>query len=210
MLTIYTIVGSVSNEASVFIRPTKSLPISLLSFTASKEGEDVLVKWATSSELNNAEMIVERSEDGTRFEALGSVEGNGTTALEHSYQYTDMVSNLTGTVFYRLRSIDNNGANSLSQVIAINLEGNSLSSAMSVFPNPFVSEIKVNVNSDKEKSGNIVISNIAGQPVYRHAVTLQNGQNILVISNLGGLKPGVYVINLVTEEGRSVLKIVKN
>jgi uncharacterized repeat protein (TIGR01451 family) len=205
-----SILGSITNEASVLIAPTKSLPISLLSFSATKSGDDALLRWSTSSELNNDYMEVQRSVDGVNFTTLSSIKGNGTTTIVHSYEYSDPINNLSGIIYYRLRDVDVNGRGSYSQVIALRLDGTSTSASFSVFPNPFASDIKLNVNSTKEMKGNVVVNNIAGQQVFTQSVQIQNGQNIIVLNNLGGLRPGIYIINFITEEGRIAQKIVKN
>lgn len=205
-----SILGSIVNEASVLIAPTKSLPVSLLSFTATKSGNDALLRWSTSSELNNDYMEVQRSTDGVNFITVSSVPGNGTTAIVHSYEYNDDISGLSGIIYYRLADVDNNGRISYSQIIPLRLDGSTTSSSFSVYPNPFASDVKLNVTSTKQTIGSVVINNIAGQQVLEQSVTIQDGQNVIVLNNLGALRPGIYIISFITADGRITQKIIKN
>ncbi len=194
-----------------FTNPVQNaLPIVLSSFTASKQDNYALLQWTTESELNNDYMEVERSTDGVHFITVGSVAGNGTTSLEHNYQFQDPLNGLSGVVYYRLRDVDMDGNGTLSKIIALRLDGSALSASFSAYPNPFVSDVKLNVTTTKEGKANIVISNIAGQRVATQSVSLQNGENIIVVQNLSALKPGMYIVDFITEDGKFVQKILKN
>jgi hypothetical protein len=194
-----------------FTAPVQSgLPITLSAFTVNKSGNDAILKWTTESELNNDYMLVERSSDGVNFTNVATIQGNGTTELQHNYQYADPINGLTGVVYYRLRDVDLDGKGNNSKVIALRLDGSVMSASLSVYPNPFVSNVKLSVNASKEGRANVVISNIAGQQVANESVLLQNGQNIIVLQNLSALTPGIYAIDFTTQEGRFSQKIIKN
>jgi hypothetical protein len=98
----------------------------------------------------------------------------------------------------------------LSEIIALRLDGSAISGSLTVYPNPFVSNIKLNINSSRQTQGSVVVNNIAGQPVYIQSVSVLNGQNTIVLNNLSGLKPGIYIVNFITEDGKIAEKIIKN
>jgi uncharacterized repeat protein (TIGR01451 family) len=200
--------ANIVNQSTVVI--STALPVKLGNFTAVKSGSNALLNWTTLSELDNDHFNIERSTDGVNFEKMGTVNGSGTTALSHNYDYTDPLTGLSGIIYYRLEDVDLMGYSTYSNVIALRLDGSALSVSFSIYPNPFVSNIKISVNSTKETTGNVIVNNIAGQQVYTQAVTLQNGQNTIIVNNLGGLRPGMYIINFITEDGRIAQKIIKN
>ena len=69
---------------------TSPLPVELLSFTAMpEENNRVRCDWVTASEINNDFFTVERSKDGVTFEALGIVDGSGTTSAVSEYYFYD-------------------------------------------------------------------------------------------------------------------------
>jgi hypothetical protein len=51
---------------------------------------------------------------------------------------------------------------------------------------------------------------MAGQLLISRKMNVQNGENILVIKDLQSLKPGVLVMEIVTDEERIVQKMIKN
>ena len=196
------------NQSTAVI--STSLPVTLGSFTVVKSGDDALLHWTTLTETNNEYFNLQRSSDGENFTTIGKVEGSGTTALTHSYSYTDPLNGLTGVVYYRLENVDELGNGLYSEVIALRLDGSVLEGSFTVYPNPFTSNIKLNINSAKDEQGSLVVSNIAGQPVYKQAVSVLSGQNTVVINNLEGLKAGIYIVNYITADGKIAEKIIKN
>ncbi len=119
--------GGATNCSSAFAM----LPVELLHFSASPSGSDVLLQWATASELNNAGFQVERSSDGMRFEAIAEVEGMGTTQQLTRYEALDRAP-LPGLSFYRLRQTDHDGTTALSEVVAVEFKA----SEFVAYPNP--------------------------------------------------------------------------
>ncbi|MBK7966284.1 MAG: hypothetical protein IPK10_14025 [Bacteroidetes bacterium] len=65
------------------------LPVEWLSFDAKPISSNVLLQWRTASENGNDYFNVERSRDGSSFETIGQVPGNGSTSSISSYTFTD-------------------------------------------------------------------------------------------------------------------------
>ena len=110
---------------------SKQLPVSLVSFTAINQENKVHLSWNTASELNTNHFIIQRSADGTNYSNIGTVQAKGIGA--ESYQFSD-ASIINGTNYYRLQSIDKNGAISYSKVVNVQFT-NSLN-RFTVYPNP--------------------------------------------------------------------------
>ena len=88
------------------------LPVELSSFVSIVHGNDVSLKWATTTEINNSQFNIERSEVSNgvsdNWYSIGTVQGNGNSNTPIDYSYTD--NNLTsGKYNYRLKQIDFNG-----------------------------------------------------------------------------------------------------
>jgi|GEM_PF-1959046 len=60
------------------------LPISLTSFTASEKNNTAILKWTTSSELNNKGYNIQHSIDGISFTNIGFIFGKGNSTLNTS------------------------------------------------------------------------------------------------------------------------------
>ncbi len=93
-----------------------TLPVEYLRFSARVEGSTVKLEWITASEVNNDYFIVERSDDGQRFDRVGLVDGHGTTSEKQSYVFTDHPGG--PLAYYRLRQVDFDGRHHLSDIVA--------------------------------------------------------------------------------------------
>ncbi|MCK6650293.1 MAG: DUF2341 domain-containing protein, partial [Bacteroidia bacterium] len=93
------------------------LPIELLSFTAQYVGENVKLRWETSSEHNNDYFTIERSADGTNFSDIGTVNGAGNSSVHQNYQFIDH-DPYEAITYYRLKQTDFDGAFSRSHIVA--------------------------------------------------------------------------------------------
>jgi len=94
------------------------LPIELVAFAGACEGAEVVLRWNTASELNNDHFTIERSVDGQRWAALGTVLGAGTTQQSSYYAYTDREV-LDPLVYYRLQQTDRDGTSTTSDMVAV-------------------------------------------------------------------------------------------
>ncbi len=94
------------------------LPIELLHFTASSNDSEVLLSWATASEINNDFFTLERSADMRSVEIIGHVQGAGNSNQTLTYQFTDPHP-LTGINYYRLKQTDFDGSYEYSDWTAV-------------------------------------------------------------------------------------------
>lgn len=93
------------------------LPITLSSFTAYSAQNQIFVQWDTESESGAISYNVERASDALNFESIGTVKATGSPATTAHYQFTD-ASALPGTNYYRLRQINSDGSETISEVIS--------------------------------------------------------------------------------------------
>jgi len=94
------------------------LPIELLSFTGHTLNENNVLEWNTAHESNNDYFTLERSENGSNFIAIGTIEGAGSCNIVKHYNYLDE-NPFTGINYYRLKQTDFDGTSSLSNIIAL-------------------------------------------------------------------------------------------
>ena len=99
-------------------------------FTAMLNNTKADLKWTTASENNLSHFILEKSTDGKDFKAACVVFAYGNTSELMNYNFSDKNINLSqaGVIYYRLRSVDNNGKTELSEtkIIRVGKQTNNL------------------------------------------------------------------------------------
>ena len=200
---------TLTNQSTAIISPANSLPVTLLTFNATKSNNTAQLTWETTYEKDNNHFDIQRSTDGVNFIKVGTVAGNETSTLTHNYDYADDVTGLSGIVYYRLKDVDDDGAFGYSKIVPLRLDGSSMTASFSAYPNPFSSNIKLLITSVSTKNANVNLLNTAGQRIANQLVQLQSGQNVVVLQNLSTLQPGIYVVELITEDGKNYQKVVK-
>ncbi|MEJ2194590.1 MAG: right-handed parallel beta-helix repeat-containing protein [Ignavibacteriaceae bacterium] len=134
------------------------VPVELISFTAAANKEGfVVLKWSTSSELNNHLFEIERAFSPTtkkQWIRIGFIEGNGTTTEQTNYSYIDKAVK-TGTYYYRLKQIDFSGQFKYNNKVKVDVYGPLTFDLQQNYPNPFNPSTKMiySINT----SGNVKI-----------------------------------------------------
>ena len=161
-------------------------PVTWLSFNAKMKADSVLLNWSTASELNNARYEIQRSADGNSFTTIGTMNGNGTSSLQHDYAFTDKQP-LNGVSYYRIKQVDLDGRFTYSVVIAIRFGGGS--SYTAVYPNPAKDLLHLQFGG-KEKTVTVNIFDAAGK-----LIESQRKENQPVIDiNISKLASGIYYL----------------
>lgn len=188
---------------------TTLLPIKLGSFTVTKQGSNAMLNWTTESELNTDHFEIERSYDGINFVSVGSKTAAGTSFSSIAYNHADPINVASGIIYYRLKTVDIDFNVSYSKIIPLRLSGGIVKN-FTVYPNPFTSDLKIELNTEKEADVTVRISNAMGQTVVNRTAQLQKGTNVIVLtSELSTLKAGMYIVEVISEDGKQAQKIIK-
>ncbi|GAB2831386.1 T9SS type A sorting domain-containing protein [Ferruginibacter profundus] len=208
----YSAVNDLFTDMSTAVIGPLGAPLSvkLVSFNAILSGNRSLLDWVTESELNNDHFDVERSEDGIHFTTIGTVKGNGTSATIHNYSFTDNLLSGAAVVYYRLKVVDNNNKSSYSKIVLVRQNGVFSASAITVYPNPFVTDVKVFIKSTKTVTALLRIIAANGAEVAVKKVTVEGGNNIIVMNDMASLPRGAYIIEVVAESDKFSKTIFKN
>jgi len=112
------------------------VPVELISFNATILDGKVRLDWYTASEINNAGFKIERSNDGSNYEEIFFIGGNGTTTNRNVYSYLDK-SVRSGVYYYRLKQIDFDGSFEYLNIIAVDMGTPQEFLLEQNYPNPF-------------------------------------------------------------------------
>lgn len=186
-----------------------TLPVTLGDFNVVRQGSNAVLNWTTLTESNTDHFEIERSSDGVNFSVAGT-KGSGTNSVViKNYQYIDPINQNSGMIYYRLRTVDKDGHGVYSKVITLRI-ASGLVKDYSVFPNPFTTSLTLQISAEKATSVTVRISNALGQPVVNRRIALNQGENTVVLqSELQNLKPGMHLMEIVSDDGKISQKIIK-
>ncbi|MCA6364469.1 MAG: T9SS type A sorting domain-containing protein [Bacteroidetes bacterium] len=176
------------------------LPVELNYFTAvcDVNGNAQLV-WETATETNNHYFTLERSDDGSRFYTLATLNGAGNSSSPSHYSFTDQ-SEHPAVVYYRLRQTDYNGASALFPVRVFNREScMDQANEVSVFPNPALHRLVLQWNNEEESPYTIEVRDLLGRVMLTQYFTPQT-VSALVVLQIDDLPQGTYIVSLYDEE----------
>lgn len=191
--------GSTNNQNDNTCDFNNPIPVELVAFTSSADGNDVVLNWATSSETNNAGFEVQHRVEGGPYEVLGFVEGHGTTTEEQTYSYRAEGLDV-GIHTFRLKQIDFDGAFELSQEVevAVGVVGTHVLSE--VYPNPFNPQAQFTLAVGSHQSVSITVYDVVGRQVATlHDGILEANEPYQFTIDGSGLASGAYFIRIVGE-----------
>ena len=183
-----------------------AVPVELVAFDAQVDGDHVVLNWETSSETNNAGFEVQMMQ-GEDWQALGFVEGNGTTTETQTYSYTAEGMDV-GIHSFRLKQIDFDGAFEYSPEVEATIEVVGTHQLSNAYPNPFNPQSQFNLAVARDQRVTAELYNVLGQRV----ATLFNGTieaNSTQIVRIDGsaLASGAYIVRIAGETFSDALRV---
>jgi len=186
-----------SDHIPVFASFTFStpVPVELVSFSGTRVNGGIELNWQTATETNNYGFDVERSASGDDWTRAGFVEGHNTTTLPQFYGFVDRNAS-SGTRYYRLKQIDNDGTSSFSKVIEISENLPSGFKLEKNYPNPFNPSTKISFELPASGHVTLRVYDVTGNEVALLTNgTLEAGRHVVEFSP-SGLAAGNYVYRL--------------
>jgi hypothetical protein len=170
-----------------------TLPVKLISFSASLQNKNAILLWQTTNEQNVAKYNLQRSLDGNDFITIGSVHSTGHSDAAKNYSYTDnTITNITADkIYYRLQMVDIDGKVTYSKIEIVK-QGTVLS--ISIAPNPARDYITV---SSQDNIKVISIINTRGQILKTISLTGITNQQKMDVKEIPA---GNYFIKAVGEK----------
>jgi len=188
-----------------------ALPIHLSSFSANKYSEkSSKLNWKTSSEINSDYFGIERSQDGNNWETIGKVTAAGNSNSEMAYEFIDdnlpLIRTKEQVFYYRLRMTDLDGLYKYSDIRGVNF-GKSYNGFVTIYPNPTVEHINVDLSGMDLDGGTIDLSvySMSGQMMIKKNI-IGNGIELIDVTQLPA-----STYNVVVKQGDKLFqqKIIK-
>lgn len=180
-----------------------TLPVTLLSLSATpQDNSKVIVKWSTSSEINNKGFEVQRSLDGrNNWQTIAFVQGAGDSYSVKNYSYTD--GNLVARrYFYQLKQVDIDGRYKYSMVVSANLSTRDGYSLEQNFPNPTGGSQYTTIRFTLPRRTNVTLSlyDLNGRLIQTLATGNRDAGTHAIPFDPSKLSTGLYYYKLQTED----------
>ena len=174
-----------------------ALPVSWLSFSGTKNGNNIILTWATASESNNKGFYVERKSDSkNNFETIGFVASkNINNSSISTYNYIDSEANNNETNYYRLRQVDANGKIDYSKTISISPINKYNNSEIKIYPNPVLDDAIIEIIG-VEGEAKLEITDMSGRSIKVWNINCYNGINYISLDDADKLNTGMYILKL--------------
>ena len=197
--SVFTIAFSVVNSPA--------LPVRLTAFAAvAQSTAAVLLRWATATEENNREFVVQRSLNGREFTAIGTVAGRGNTTTPQAYTFTDKeLPTRQALLYYRLQQMDTDGTATFSPVRTVNPKTEPGKVALYIMaPDQPGLALRYQFTGPMLGSEQVEVYSIMGQRLGKSRLAADGTGSIPV----EGLAAGTYVLHLVSESGHYASRFV--
>jgi hypothetical protein len=166
------------------------IPVTLISFSATRSNGVTKINWSTVSEHNVSRFVVERSDNGSSFNGIGQSAARNSGNVEN-YALNDPAA-INNVAYYRLRSIDIDGREKLSKVVAV---VETSAGQIKLLSNPAHDHLVIAAGKTVNGNYNYEISNMQGQLVQQGRLQIENGGQYDIL-----LKPavnsGAYVLRM--------------
>lgn len=177
------------------------LPVTLLSFTATPEGDRVQLAWSTTSEQDADHFIVERSANLTEYVTVGKVTAKGTTNTRQYYGLTDVNPSL-GNNYYRLKQIDHNGTAYSFKLVSAVVTTDDIIAV--VYPNPSHPG-RIHLRLWNADDATVRLLTLAGQFIDSQLEWISGEVNLIP---LHPLPTGTYLVEVQTQGQKRVSKVI--
>ncbi|MEO8763367.1 MAG: T9SS type A sorting domain-containing protein [Ginsengibacter sp.] len=185
------------NDYTLIVTDCGALPVTLTSFNGRYSNGASVLDWQTSQEFNTDYFELLKSADGKSFSPVAKIKSAGFSNLKRNYSYQDNTPNTGKYVYYRLKQVDINGKYTFSTIVKLALGSNA---TVSVYPNPFNSDFTITFSATKTAMATLKLHSSTGQLVFSKIVSVNKGNNSILVNNLPSIIPGIYYMTVSNEE----------
>jgi len=172
------------------------LPVELTSFSAIINDGNVLLNWATATEVDNYGFDIERKVLESRlWEKIGFIVGHGNSNSSNNYRFIDE-NIIAGECFYRLKQIDINGDYEYSDEIEVFVQAPTKFNLEQNYPNPFNPSTKINYSIPTNANVKLFVSNILGENIALLVDEFKEAGKYSVEFKAENLSSGIYFYQL--------------
>ncbi len=184
-----------------------ALPLVLSQFYAQKQTSKVVLQWQTASEEGVKQFVIERSNDGKSFKAIGTVAAAGNSAISQKYAFADQSPFMSASNYYRLLMQDADGSFKYSKTLNIRFDGQ-LSTDMKVYPTNLRDILQVQLPDGMNGNIAIQIFDMNGRVIRRNNIA-GDGHALNTTVDVSTLVKGIYIIKASAGNNTAISRFTK-
>lgn len=182
------------------------LPINVIDFNAHPVNKEVLVQWSALNKEEGGYFEIQRSNNGTDFETMYNLPCRIGGDIQ-KFNWLDQ-NPKPGANYYRLKTTSPTGSVTFSEIIKINFSKPKKPEIL-VGPNPFKSELSFTIKLDEVEKISYHIMDMNLKILISQYGIGKKGENIYSIGDLSRLPAGMYMLQVVSEQGTFNKKLLK-
>ena len=180
------------------------LPVKFLSINSQCKNGGTSLTWKVAEQNDLKKFDIEKSDNGSKWDVIKSVNVSGNNSIDNSYSYQDNANGSSS--IYRIVAYDINGAKILSNAVKPSCSFNN--TTFLIYPNPVKGTTTVSVATDKAVVIEIILYDNKGAIVKKYEANLLPGNNSLPV-DMQGLSNGAYTLHAIWGNNVKVNKVVK-
>lgn len=169
-----------------------TLAVDLLGFSGKRNNGTNTLELELTGSNDVKSVMLQKSTDGERFTDAAAMRLASSLNGNNSYVFEDRSVN-PGNTFYRARVIENDGSETLSQIVKISDDWKGRN--LQVYPNPAKENVTIRWSNDTGRPVEIRMIDAAGK-VALSKKTLDNSMNV----PLTNMSKGVYMVQVIGEK----------
>ncbi len=174
------------------------LAVHLVDLTAALQNNKTVLNWKASEDGTGGYYIIQRSADAIHFADISGRINAGQASAVKAYTGYDALP-LKGYNYYRIKIVNADGSVNYSGIKAVNNNSaDAIAYAVNIYPNPTHGLLNVILqnNSGSDKVIGITVTDVAGRKILNENKTVSGSLSLSFT-----LKPGTYIVNLLSKDG---------
>jgi hypothetical protein len=177
------------------------LPVELIAFDAKRVADkEISLNWSAISDAKASYFSVEKSTNAKDFTEIGEVKIKKSENIEY-YSLDDY--NFNQTSYYRLKSIDNNGSYSYSDLRVVPRENN----FVNVFRNA-AGELELKATMENASDVTLSVYSILGIELLTTQLSLRSGENTITKAGILTDEKSTKIVRVIDANGKVLLSKV--
>jgi hypothetical protein len=164
----------------------------LVTFTGLEKSKKVELQWTIDQHNTLSKVVIEKGSSPAAFNAIGEVSVSNST----KFNYID-ITGINSVAYYRLKMIGADGNVTYSNILTFRTTDGG-AQQFKVYPSVVNSSVTVAVKGDQSGAATLQVLDYAGRVVKQQNITVQEGNNNVMVSGLGNINTGNYVVSLKT------------